>query len=419
MERRRQIKRTRYLNCTKGVWAVALSTCCVISAANADQTAVLIAARYGVRTASIETIGTLFDNSTEVGGGSGILIGNKFVLTNNHIVPFEINYRKLVINVRLQSRAQSPMPVTNVQRDAQYDLALLELAAPVQGVAGSRCPMPVIGDPDEAPMGASLYLLGFPLNQDLSISGGLISNQGPDRWQTDTVINPGNSGGPVFNENQALLGLAVGGIVNWNTGGGQSVRVSGVNFIIPALTIMKSSIFPTIQSIPAPDSCWTPWATAKIHPTNKEHLIKYNIDLSSNIPSLTSSLKKALGETAEVRISRQDMPYLTNAPVDQLPLPELLRRTYTVSETKDDHPVLAAPSSREYNRQFKAESSYRIIDCAWHAVTANHSSGELCRINDSGTAATFSFGLTSGPQFDRYRGWLGGTLTLTQKLSAR
>ena len=62
----------------------------------------------------------------------------------------------------------------------------------------SRCPMPVINDNQQAP----IYLLGYPLDLDLSISSGLISSQtSPNgRRQTDTIMNVGNSGGPAFNE---------------------------------------------------------------------------------------------------------------------------------------------------------------------------------------------------------------------------
>ena len=59
-------------------------------------------ARYRVRTALIQTIATLYDNSQEVGSGSGLLIGDHIVLTNNHLIPPEINYRTLQINARLE-----------------------------------------------------------------------------------------------------------------------------------------------------------------------------------------------------------------------------------------------------------------------------------------------------------------------------
>ena len=275
--------------------------------------------------------------------------------------------------------------------------------------------MPVIDATDEAPPGTSLYLLGFPLDQDLSISRGIISNQtsANNRWQTDTVMNPGDSGGPAFNENGALVGLAVAGVVEWKMGD-QAVRVNGVNFIIPALTILRSPLFAVIQSLPTDNNCWTLWRNTKIAPGNEIQLGDLKVDLNSNLADLAKAVQ------AETQIPSKGpqinrMPYVSDISVDQLQLPDILTRTYTVSQTKDDHPIALAESSRQYERHFDAEPSYRIASCDWHPETANHSSGESCRINEAGTTANFSFTLTSGPAVDRWRGWLGGTLTLTQK----
>ncbi|WP_247440660.1 serine protease [Bradyrhizobium sp. CW7] len=178
-----------------------------------------IAARYNVRTVHVQFVGLMLNGKREVGGGSGLLIGDSLVLTNSHVIGREENYKILEVDARLGSRNANPIKVTAVHRDDTGDLALLELAQPAGNSGGaSRCPMPVIDHNQQAPMGTQLYLLGYPLDLDLSISSGLISNQtSPNgRWQTDTVMNVGNSGGPAFNEFGALLGIAVGGIVKWN-----------------------------------------------------------------------------------------------------------------------------------------------------------------------------------------------------------
>ncbi|KGT74107.1 MULTISPECIES: serine protease [Bradyrhizobium] len=169
----------------------------------ADRAAVQIAARYNVRTVHVQYVGVMYNDKQEVGGGSGLLIGDSLVLTNSHVIGREENYKSFDVNARLGSRNANPIKVTAVHRDDARDLALLELSQSAGNSRGaSRCPMPVINDNQQAPMGTQLYLLGYPLDLDLSISSGLISSQtSPNgRRQTDTIMNVGNSGGPAFNE---------------------------------------------------------------------------------------------------------------------------------------------------------------------------------------------------------------------------
>ena len=329
-----------------------------------------VAARYDARVAHVETIGTLYNDSQEVGGGSGLLVGDGYVLTNNHVIPREGDYRTLVVSVRLKSRLLAPLRVKAVLRDAERDLALLELGAPVTGTGGPRCPMPVLGKAEDAPMGTTVLVLGFPLNQDLSISGGLISNHdgGKGRWQTDTLINPGNSGGPAFNQDGVLLGIAVGGITKWSFG--DEVRdVAGVNFIIPASAIVASPLFAAISGMAASRRCWK------------------NLELNEPASPTTVGL----------------------------PAPERLSRSYFVSETKDDHPVVFAPHSRTYEKSYFAEPGYRVTSCTWSGSSENHQDDVACEVQPDGALSVFSFRLTSGPAVDRWRGWLAGTVMLVQE----
>jgi len=348
-----------------------LATICGADGALAAvQGAVAVAARYNARVAHVETVATLYNDSQEIGGGSGVLIGDRYVLTNNHVVPREQNYRAVVVSVRLKSRLLAPHSVKAVLRDPERDLALLELEDAVADAGGPRCPMPIINSADQAPMGTTIIVLGFPLNQDLSMSGGLISNQdnAKGRWQTDTLINPGNSGGPAFDENGAFLGVVVGGITKWNVGG--EVRdVSGLNFIIPTATIVASPIFAAISRLPAAERCWT-----DIVPVSAA---------GAAVPSFAT--------------------------------PDHIGRTFFVSETKDDHPVTFAPHSRSYQKSFQAEPGYKIAGCSWSGSSENNQSDVVCNVAPGGGSATFAFRLTSGPAVDRWRGWMAGTLTLAQE----
>lgn len=379
--------------------------------ARADRAAVQIAARYNVRTVHVQFVGVMYNGKQEVGGGSGLLIGDSLVLTNSHVIGREENYKSFEVDARLGSRNANPIKVTAVHRDDARDLALLELSQPAGNSGGaSRCPMPVIDDNQQAPMGTQLYLLGYPLDLDLSISSGLISNQtSPNgRWQTDTVMNVGNSGGPAFNEFGALLGIAVGGIVKWN-----EAQVSGVNFIIPATVITASPLYSMITAIPQPSVCWTKWVDTTISFENWSKLNSTQVQTQANAGMKIPEILAGAIHT----ILPEDRRLIVNVPVSQLVEPKQIERSYTVDKTKDDHPVVFAEHSADYAETFPAEPGYRITGCSWHVETANGAGNIACAINDGGAQARFTYSLTSGPAVDRYRGWLGATVNVSQILA--
>ena len=330
-----------------------------------------VAARYNARVAHVEAVGTLFNGAQEVKSGSGLLIGDSYVVTNNHVIPREQNYEQLAVSVRLKSRLLDPRAVQAVHRDPERDLALLELKAPVPDAGGPRCPMPVVKAAEQVPMGSSIVILGFPLNQDLSISGGLVSNHndGKGRWQTDTLVNPGNSGGPAFDWSGALVGVAVGGITKWKFGT-EEQDVDGVNFIIPSSSLLESPLLAKITDLPPDRRCWT---------------------------ELQAGVTASAAVAAYPRLQR-------------------ISRVHFVSETKDDHPDLQ-PRSQNYQKTFQAEPGYRITGCSWSGASENHHSDVVCNVQPGGGSVLFTFRLTSGPLFSRWRGWLAGTVTLEQELA--
>jgi hypothetical protein len=350
----------------------------------ADEAAVKVAGKYDARVAHVETIGTLFNDTQNVGAGSGLLIGETLIITNNHVIPDANNYKRLDIFVRLKSRLNNPRTATVLARDPERDLALLQLAAPVLDASGDRCPMPIVVKPVQAPMGTTVIVLGFPLNQDLSLSGGLISNHGTPpadiRWQTDTVMNPGNSGGPVFENHGFLVGIAAGGIVKW-TYGGETHDVNGVNFLIPASELIASPLFQYVDGIPEDKRCWRVFQEALV------------VDASIAIAIDGGSSRVRLG-------------------------PDKIVRDYTVSETKDDHPVVLASHSRNYQSRFQAEPGYKIVACIPKAESANNAHDITCNIESGAGSALFSYRLESGPVVDQWRGWWTGFVTLRQERMA-
>jgi len=221
----------------------------------------IIFARYKGRTAHIETIGTLFNGKSQVGSGSGLLISAKHVVTNNHVIPLESNYKSLSVNVRLGSRDSIFVSAYKIYRDAERDLALIELEKPLMA---SGCPLLVAKDPPVTiAEGTALYALGYPVDQDLSITDGILSNKkaAHRRWQMSVLVNPGNSGGPIFTNIGQLIGFSVSGIVQWKIGG-ELRDVTGVNFLIPISELVSSPIFANLNGIPENERCWDETASA-------------------------------------------------------------------------------------------------------------------------------------------------------------
>lgn len=283
--------------------------------------------------------------------------------------------------------------------------------------------MPVIMNHDDAPPGTKLVVLGFPLDRNLSITGGLVSNHSGEngRWQTDSVMLPGNSGGPAFDEKGALLGIAVGGIVNW-TFGGQTIRVQGVNFIIPTAVIVASPLFAKVTELPDARRCWMTWASEISiasntwpRPVSTGAGPRIESSITGRINEIVNSLSRQ-GRSLEI-LEPQSTTTIPRLPVPApiLELPERLDRSFTVTETKDDHPLPLAPHSFVYNKPFKAERGYKITSCDVQTASANRLDQLACVVDQDGSSATLRFRLRSGPQFDRWRGWWAGTVNLAQQ----
>jgi Trypsin-like peptidase domain len=366
-----------------------------------------IAGRYNARTARVETLGTMYNGTKEPNSGSGLLVGDHYVLTNSHIIPDEINYQSLQIDVRLKSLGAQPIAVKNYTRDDDNDLALLELATPVQNVGGpDRCPMPVISDPDEAPMGTHIYFLGFPLDRDLTIGDGLVSNQTSEhgQWQTSVLLNAGDSGAPTFNESGALVGLGVGGIISWKFGD-KETAVTGVNFIIPATAILMSPLFTEIRALPSPENCWTLWRDvllsnknlSKILPSVPEVQARLGLGLtgpSIKLPGFSGYLKSKLGAQKFNDLAE----YVSDIPFDAIAAPETFRRDFSVSFTYRE----PRESRLTQRRRLAADKHYKISGCQWQTLATIGSIETSCVIDESRSAATFTT-RAEGPA----AGWAG------------
>jgi len=181
------------------------------------------------------------------GLGSGLYIGDGFVLTNNHVVtveePGSRGSRPMddikVITDQTAPDGSREYPAKIVGTDPKTDIALIRIEGEhVKALKGA-----VLGDSDELEVGDQVIAIGEPFGLEATVTAGIISAKErtvnpetpyADFLQTDASINPGNSGGPLFN----LRGEAVGintAIIGGANNIGFAVPISLVKQILPQL----------------------------------------------------------------------------------------------------------------------------------------------------------------------------------------
>lgn len=84
-----------------------------------------------------------------------------------------------------------------------------------------------------------------------------------------------------------------------------------------------------------------------------------------------------------------------------------------IGTKKSDHPR-SSSHSRKYGHTFSAKEGYRISDYRFRERDSNNAEYIVATITNGGASIDFSYQLTSGPWYDRWDGWLYGTLTLEQ-----
>jgi serine protease Do len=158
------------------------------------------------------------------GLGTGFVIENNEVLTNNHVIE-----GAQMIEVQLDDGRR--VAATVVGRDPRTDVALLRL----KGEAVVSQPIP-LGDSDALEVGDWVVAIGNPYGLSQTVTTGIVSAKGrtgrdvpldPAGYysfiQTDASINPGNSGGPLLNLRGEVIGI--------NTAVNREAQ--GIGFAIP------------------------------------------------------------------------------------------------------------------------------------------------------------------------------------------
>jgi hypothetical protein len=86
---------------------------------------------------------------------------------------------------------------------------------------------------------------------------------------------------------------------------------------------------------------------------------------------------------------------------------------YDVNALLDTHET-EQPIVRPYSTEFYANSGYKIKSYVWTSLTAKSATDVDIEINSDHTAIRFQTSLSSGPFYDRWRGWLRGRIDTIQ-----
>ncbi len=205
-----------------------------------------VSAKTGQEIGQLAQSVTVQINRTLGQGGSGVLIskeGNTYtVLTANHVITPQ--RPDITYTVRLPS-GQS-YPITEVQEFQSNpndpDLALVTFES------SQTYPTVTLGDSEFIPIGAEIYVAGFPArqgvsseNRDLEFTSGIVTSRPAQRpgaytLRYNAVTRSGMSGGPVLDTEGLLVGIHgqgdVEGSIRNETGSSIAIK-TGFNAGIP------------------------------------------------------------------------------------------------------------------------------------------------------------------------------------------
>ena len=174
------------------------------------------------------------------GTGSGVVIADGYVLTNNHVVD---GASSLKIAVLAEDNSTKEIDGVLVTSDANLDIAIIY--APELDIK----PV-VLGDSDTLTVGDWAICIGNPLGNNFygTVTTGIVSalnravsSSSYDRYgrketttntmiQTDAAINNGNSGGGMFNVNGELMGIPT---LKYSGSAFSGASIEGIGMCIP------------------------------------------------------------------------------------------------------------------------------------------------------------------------------------------
>lgn len=173
----------------------------------------------------------------------------RFIVTNDHVIA-----GGQPVSVAVDSTIRVPAQI--LATDVGADLAVLRIHDSVC----QECATLSLGEVADLAPGQRVIAIGFPLNQEKTVTSGVVSSMRNDAVMTDLNLNPGNSGGPLL----TLQGLVVGvntfvdqGVVGPGISG--SVAVGMLEQLIDrAIRVADTISTPPIDSLPVVQGTFPP-----------------------------------------------------------------------------------------------------------------------------------------------------------------
>lgn len=198
----------------------------------ADESDSVNAARNGVLQVNLVYVdknGTAYP----LQGGSGFLISDQVLLTNQHVVQMSektkqdaseaygvdfVNDNKLDIRLQVVVQRDVVIDATVKKSSAEMDVAIVDLSEPIY----DRTPLK-LGDSGSTTEAQKVYALGFPqaaelaqdinyyTNADVTVTDGIVAKKvevnGTPFLQHSAKLSGGNSGGPLLNADGVVIGI--------------------------------------------------------------------------------------------------------------------------------------------------------------------------------------------------------------------
>jgi serine protease Do len=140
----------------------------------------------------------------EQGLGSGVIVGEGLVVTNNHVIDH-------ADEIKIATPDHRQFDAELVGADPKTDLALLRIKGDTKGLKPIA-----LGDSSRLRLGDVVLAIGNPFGVGQTVTMGIVSAKNrsdlgiedyEDFIQTDAAINPGNSGGALVDMEGNLIGI--------------------------------------------------------------------------------------------------------------------------------------------------------------------------------------------------------------------
>lgn len=333
----------------------------------------------------------------KVSHGTGFLISAEgHYMTTAHIIPAGVDPKNLLIEAELrpfQQKMQGPVALNLVgipDRSALVDAAVLQDTTKSIKATPLAYKLRIPSPPEE------LLINGYAGESGSETNIDRVAGEGADGTiKMNAFVKEGFSGSPVVDSEGYVVGMIRGGdpVAQIDP----TTKVMGKALFVPVARIVNK--MPTLAGFK-----WTDSASSigVVNAFAKRRNTTCILGFCFETPSLTGIFAKQASNV-------KDPPVTTTTEMPSVPL----KQTRSVDVTKDDHPILLAPSTENYPPiTVNAFAGYKIVDAKFTAYSANGAKYSA-QVSEDFNSASFAYTLTSGPMVDQYRGWLKGDFVVT------